>query len=153
MINRVVFYNCAATNRVDRRQAKSLSESLSHHDFLLHKKYVRVSYTAVRQVPALSLFTPTMPLPVFKIRLANSRFGLPYQIQGNPTFSPSLSCETSASFIGSLQTTTMTSADPETKQIFNLYLVSRILAQRNFSYSNSWLSRYPPVIAFSFIPD
>jgi len=36
-----------------------------------------------------------MPSPEFKIRLANSKFGPPYQIYGDSTFGPSLVCESS----------------------------------------------------------
>jgi len=50
---------------------------------------LRVSYTAVRQVSALSLFTPTMPLSLFKKWLANSKFRPPYRIRDNPTYIPS----------------------------------------------------------------
>ncbi len=84
---------------------------------------VRVSYTAVRQVPASSLFTPMIPLSLFKIRLANSKFEPPYQIRDNPTFSPSSACESSDLFISSLLPITMASAD--------------FLAHRNRIYSKT----------------
>jgi len=51
--------------------------------------YVRVTYTAVRQIPVLSLFTPITPLSLFKIRLVNSKFRPPYRIRDNLTFIPS----------------------------------------------------------------
>jgi len=52
-----------------------------------------------------------MPLSLFKTRLSNLKFGPPYQIRDNLTFSPSSVCESSDLFIGSLPPITMASAD------------------------------------------
>ena len=52
-----------------------------------------------------------IPLSLFKIRLANSKFGHPYRIRDNLTFGPSSACESSTvSVHGSLLPSTMACA-------------------------------------------